>query len=310
MVRTGTDLDGFAALLRPATAQVTVTGRGGPFAGHIVRMALRDLWLQRAVAGSAWINYAAISSGRLGILLGPERGPGAVWQGEPLAATEIAVRNPGQDYCIAVPAGSRWEAMSLPIEMITRAFSVMMGGDPPSPNTSTVRTTPSAMARLRRLRDAADRLAEDAPEVAANAEAARGLEIMLTEAMIDCLAGSGVRDDRAAVRRHETIMRRLRTMLQETDEEGIFLPDLCASMGVSARTLRACCHEYLGMGPQRFLMLRRMHRTRRALQNAHPAATVTEIAMSFGFWELGRFAIEYRRLFGESPSVTLRRARR
>jgi AraC-like DNA-binding protein len=37
-------------------------------------------------------------------------------------------------------------------------------------------------------------------------------------------------------------------------------------------------------------------------------STITEIATEFGFWELGRFSLEYRRLFGESPSTTLRQA--
>jgi AraC-like DNA-binding protein len=51
-----------------------------------------------------------------------------------------------------------------------------------------------------------------------------------------------------------------------------------------------------------------MHLARRALAVADARAkTVTEIANDYGFGELGRFAVEYRKLFGESPSMTLRR---
>ena len=41
---------------------------------------------------------------------------------------------------------------------------------------------------------------------------------------------------------------------------------------------------------------------------AQPGESVTEIAMQWGFTHMGRFSIEYRRRFGESPSETLSRA--
>ena len=54
------------------------------------------------------------------------------------------------------------------------------------------------------------------------------------------------------------------------------------------------------MGPIRYLTLRRMHLVKRALLRASPAtATVTQIVSDHGFWELGRFAVQYKRLFGE-----------
>ena len=62
------------------------------------------------------------------------------------------------------------------------------------------------------------------------------------------------------------------------------------------------------MGPIRYLSLRRMHLARRALLRADPStATVTRVATDHGFWELGRFSVAYRGLFGESPSESLRR---
>ena len=63
------------------------------------------------------------------------------------------------------------------------------------------------------------------------------------------------------------------------------------------------------MGPIRFLTLRRMHLAHRALLRADQSkATVTQIVTNHGFWELGRFSVAYRALFGESPSETLRRS--
>jgi AraC-like DNA-binding protein len=167
------------------------------------------------------------------------------------------------------------------------------------------------MRRLVRLHATAVRLAHSAPATLAHLEVARALEHALVRAMLSCLADDPEVNVERRVRRHATILARLEEFLAANCSRPIYLAEICAAVGASERTLRVCCDEHLGMGPIRYLWLRRMHLARRALSLADPATTtVTEIATRFGFWELGRFAVSYRRLFGEPPSVSLHRAAR
>ena len=77
---------------------------------------------------------------------------------------------------------------------------------------------------------------------------------------------------------------------------------------VSERTLRKAFRVTYGLTPCRHLRMLRLLQVRQVLMSSHNrAVTVTEAATCFGFVELGRFAVEYRKVFGESPSVTLSR---
>ena len=83
---------------------------------------------------------------------------------------------------------------------------------------------------------------------------------------------------------------------------------LCRALAVSERTLRKAFQKIRGLPPCRRLRMLRLSGARRALLSARGRfVTVTEIATSFGFVELGRFSVEYRQTFGESPSETLGR---
>ena len=98
-------------------------------------------------------------------------------------------------------------------------------------------------------------------------------------------------------------------MARELTEEPLYIDHICRAAGVSQRTLRNAFQAIYGSSPYRHLRTMRMGEARKALQSpASPTQTVTEVAMHFGFLELGRFSVEYRRAFGERPSVTLRRA--
>ena len=103
-------------------------------------------------------------------------------------------------------------------------------------------------------------------------------------------------------------MGRFEELLEADPDRILHIVDVCSAIGVSERTLRLRCIEHLGMSPHRYLQLRRMHQVRQALSIADAKAkTVTAIATDYGFWELGRFSVAYKKLFGESPSATLGR---
>ena len=56
-----------------------------------------------------------------------------------------------------------------------------------------------------------------------------------------------------------------------------------------------------------FLKAQRLNAAYGKLLAAEPESTsVTDVALRYGFNHLGKFAIEYKRTFRESPSKTLR----
>ena len=103
-------------------------------------------------------------------------------------------------------------------------------------------------------------------------------------------------------------MVRFEEVLAEHLSRPLRIPELCALVAVSERTLRLCCTEFLGTSPTQYVLLRRLEAVRRALRDANPhTVSVAEIAPRFGFAELERFSETYRATFGEAPSTTLQR---
>ena len=85
--------------------------------------------------------------------------------------------------------------------------------------------------------------------------------------------------------------------------------DVCAAMGVTQRTLVRAFRAVHGTTPSHRLRMLRLTEARDALLSVRARTeTVTDVAMRLGFVQLGRFAADYRDVFGENPSETLRRA--
>jgi AraC family ethanolamine operon transcriptional activator len=82
--------------------------------------------------------------------------------------------------------------------------------------------------------------------------------------------------------------------------------ELCSAVNVKRRTLERALRENLGITPHQLMHLHRLNRLHRNLRAANPGeTTVTTLMLEWGFSELGRTAVEYKRLFGQLPSATL-----
>jgi len=101
-------------------------------------------------------------------------------------------------------------------------------------------------------------------------------------------------------------VRRVIDYLHSNAAEVPTIPELCGVAKLSERDLQRGFKEFLGVTPVRYLRLVRLNGVRRDLLFTPPRnRRVVDVALNWGFIELGRFAGEYRQLFQELPSTTL-----
>lgn len=105
------------------------------------------------------------------------------------------------------------------------------------------------------------------------------------------------------------VVRRVVELIDAAPETALTVADLVEYAGVSERSLHAAFRRQLGTSPMAYVRRRRLERAHEELLRLDPTsgATVTSVALRYGFAHTGRFAAAYRARFGEPPSATLRR---
>jgi AraC-like DNA-binding protein len=306
-VLTFTDPFPYQATIRAADLELFPTARG-KFHAELTQVCMNQLWMQRFHQNLPLVVAGAIKAGRRIISFLTTAKPTAMQhRGMDVSSGDIIV-NDSDVLHQRTGAGFRMGGMSLPTGDFDVAYRAITGREFTALHlTHLARPSPTRMSQLLRLHEAVGQIAKTAPDVLQLPEVVRSLEQQLIHLMVRCLADGAFSGMTAGSRRHDIIVVRLEEFLAENPDTPLYLTEICAAIGVAERTLRAACEEHLGMGPIRYLGLRRMHLVRRALLRADPSKTVTQVATDHGFWELGRFAVAYRALFGESPSATLHR---
>ncbi len=278
------------ARLAPAAAPVDLVGLDSDIASLVV-----------ARVGGPLHSVGSTAPGivTFTLLLGPGEGS---WNGHPLDPTALWIYAPGTEHDGVGRVPPTWAALSLDETWVASRT----GGDARAPGgassgLSVVRN--DAVIGLRETVAGIESMLREHPSSLRLTLAAAGLEEAVGEVLASDFQVDGLPKSASARVVADCIA------LSRDLGPRPSLPELAAALGVSERWIRAAFRKEFGVAPAAYFRYRALNGAHRELLARAPAETnVTETAMRWGFWHLGRFSGTYRWMFGEMPSETLRRS--
>lgn len=304
------DADEFAELCSDWTVELTHL-RPGPFTGSIELVPLGSALIWRGEYGKAMIESAVPPEGCISIgRPGPQSAP-VSYLGHQVEDGQVFVCGPGSEG-ETVGMGVRYHnGLSMRCELLEReddwlAHSTLLT----SIREAQVRSpgpawTTAFLDAMQWVVDAVDRY----PEATAHPEVRGGmLDSLLVRVNALAAADAPIHRDRQMRAHRRLAVERARDYIDRNLTDPIRLSDLSRHAHTQARSLEYGFREVLGVSPMSYVRATRLHRARRLLRTtAVRTRSISEMALDCGFWHLSQFAVDYKALFGESPSVTFKR---
>ena len=133
------------------------------------------------------------------------------------------------------------------------------------------------------------------------------LERDLPRRLLETLQGGRVTESYASARVRRQAIQRSQDYIDGAGGYRLSVREMARVAGVSERTLQYAFLEYFGVSPNVYLREVRLNHARSELKQSDPGTTrVADVANRWGFWHMGQFAKDYRRLFDVRPSETLK----
>jgi len=274
----------------------------GPFQATLVNRQVGKLLCWRGTMTPA-INHSISAADQALVIFLDEGSPPMSRNGVTITEGDLVVVPPNVDCDTRIREGSSWGAVALPAADLDRGHRL-----------ESVPLPARLLAELRRLHRNAMRAASFDPAKGRWSEdrlrffedRRRYFEDQLRYGVLDCLA-----PQRQAVwingSNERRVIRRFEELVDANRDWPLTMADICEEVGTTPRSLRRYCENHFGMGPREYIGHHRLNLARRDLARGDPSeTTVADIALRYGFTGHGRFAGEYRRAFGETPSETLR----
>jgi AraC-like DNA-binding protein len=285
----------------------------GTFQGDFTFVGLDTGTVQFGYIKLPYIGKGVSRVNRAGFLIRLDLRGEWIWRGRNMDRRSIVYLAPNAEYQDISPGDSPWAFLSFDWKPLERALGAFTGTDFPMAPQGCRLFLPEedSFETLRRRLKAVQAAVRTDPSLLQESGARHGIEESVLSVLALALgSASQIRPVTYGATARLRVIKHVEACLEARRGETVYLADLCAVTGVSERTLRTVFQESYGMSPVQYLRLRRLHQVRRALRRADSDLnTVQSVANRFGIWHMGRFAVEYRKLFGESPLETLKEVR-
>lgn len=127
------------------------------------------------------------------------------------------------------------------------------------------------------------------------------IESEILSQLFNCITFASLKKDRK-----KFPIKMVRDLLHENIHQDIDLSAVEQELNISESQLYYAFKSSYGIAPKKYLKMIRLNAVKKELQMADPKHnTVTEIAMKYNFFHMNHFAEEYKKVFGQIPSVTL-----
>ena len=230
----------------------------------------------------------------------------------PVDRPVLLVRAPGQEFEVIARPGYRIFTFSIAQPIFEACCETNLdtsSGRLLDKGKQMIPITPEVAMNLRGMALNLRSLAQLLPDSSAEFASVQSVETRLLENLVRALDQHGCTTNEPGTAARSRIFRRAREVIRDHPHERLNVRDLAAALSTTERTLERVFIREIGISPKKFLFGRRMYGAHRQLWRSTSSETsVADIANAWGFWHMGQFAKDYRRLFGELPSETLSRS--
>jgi AraC family ethanolamine operon transcriptional activator len=272
----------------------------------IEQQELGPLRVQHGIEGSGLLTRGAVKPEGWAFFVQRSGDPIPV-NGQLLIGHSIAVLPPGGEFRFSGQGRTEWYSVYAP--SVSLALPDHISGELSSAGVITVGG--QLFGRIRSALEAAFNATASRSPATPSECCTIDIEQNLISAFHQILNGSidsKCRLERSVDERRKSLISKVLELINDAGVWTMSVPELANEIGVSQRTLLTAFREQLGITPQSYLIAHRLHLARQSLmESATHRITVAAVAAKFGFFDLGRFAGRYFKMFGEHPSETLLR---